>query len=201
MINPFAEYRLYISNLAVFYFLSLLLTVISEKIQAPKKISYGLAAGLLGLVALVTFQSNTVWGNGYEVYQRSASVYPGYEKSLTFAGVGCELEQNLECAEIFYSRAISLISRSGDPSAKSMFRLSSIQMKMEKFDKALNTLEMIPVDKLQKVPSQYYKRKLYLLVRLNQKDRFSETLKSVEGKYPDGTFRDQVNFAAETFGN
>lgn len=201
MINPFAEYRLYISNLSLFYFLALLLYHLISKLHINSRVFTMSTCTLLGVFALLTFQSTKMWGNGYEVYQHSASLYPDYEKNLTFAGVGCELEGKLECAEDYYSKAIELIFKSGNPSAKPLFRLSSIQMKMNKFDNALTTLEKIPVEKLAKVPAQFYQRKLYLLAQLKRQKQFEETLETASKLYPAGTFKNQIQFANEVFAN
>lgn len=199
MINPFAEYRLYSSNLSVFYFVALTLHHIAARLHLSPRVRAPLACTFIAVIAFFTFQSSKMWGNGYEVYRHSASLYPEYEKNLTFAGVGCELEENLECAEDYYSEAIELIFKAGMPTAKPLFRLSSIQMKMNKFDLALETLEKIPVEKLTRVPAQFYQRKLYLLVQLKRREQFEETLKTVIELYPKDTFKNQIQFSNEAF--
>lgn len=187
MINPFGEYRLYMSNLALFALFGLRIQNLAIQLNFHTIKSVLFMFLLLGC-CYFTHARNLSWGNGYLVYQQAADLYPNYEKTNTFAGIGCEFENDLRCAEKYYSRAAELVPKSVRPSAKPIFRLATIQAKLGYYNKALVTLDKIPIKKLRIVPRKFYILKLDLLLELK---RFKETeilLEEAKKQHPKNSF-------------
>jgi hypothetical protein len=79
MINPFAEYRLYQTNICLGLGLAYLIDFVCTWIAAQKKrefLANGIIVGILGALAFATFLQVRVWSSGIEIYRQAASIYP-----------------------------------------------------------------------------------------------------------------------------
>lgn len=180
MINPFAEYRLYQSNISLVLFLALAMEKLLLAISY-EKLKLMIAAVLIIISSIFTFQHNLLWRDSFLLYRYALVSYPN--SSYLHIGVGFEYEtqKRLDNAKEHYMRAIKLVESESYKTFMPVFHLARVYYLMGKYDDAFKTLNQIPIHSLKygNPAIEYYKLKLQILRNVDKtekKEVFNKTL-------------------------
>jgi hypothetical protein len=107
MINPFAEYRLYLSNITLFLGISVLLGLLVEWMNQKKWIKnpeLTLSSLLMLYFSVFTFLTLWIWRSEVSTYSRGVNLYPNSELlNVNLGGVYHDQKDN-ESAYFYYMR-------------------------------------------------------------------------------------------------
>jgi hypothetical protein len=186
MINPFAEYRLYLSNLSLFFLVSWLLLKLLHFVEDElfQKVAIFIAVGFF--CALSCLQQ-VIWSDEIELSSRAVENYPDSYRTHLLLGGAYEEKGNLESAREQYTTAMNLVqTREKIKTYRPWILLARIYLKQEKYKECLNVLDSIKVDTIQstKPPLAYYQIYLLALSKLNDREKFKKLREDALLTYP-----------------
>lgn len=149
MINPFNEYRLYLSNLTIMFFVVIgvhfVYTKVSSKFIKIPIIGIAMSASLF--FCYVTHGWAGIYGSRYDTYRFANRLYPDYEITNRFLAYGCGIEQNYRCAIKYLNKSFEYKPRLVKPKLSHNYHLITLAKyhhKLGEYDKAKEVLEQIP---------------------------------------------------------
>ena len=152
MINPFAEYRLYLANIAMCVALA---QVISS---LPLRAQLYASTCVIGLCAIFTVKNNLIWRDGVSVYLQAQRRFP--EQPLQNRELAIEYMRTNRLHETYFylSRAREFSSRLTANLALDFSILASHYYVTKNYQNAWNVLEKIENDPVKdKLPPAYYR--------------------------------------------
>jgi hypothetical protein len=189
MINPFAEYRLYLSNLSLFFLLSWLVLKLVQFISEDffKKLVVFVSATI---ICVFSSLQQITWSNEVEISQRSVDNYPNSYKTHLLLGGAYEDRGDLEAARGQYADAVNLVQT--DEQVKTYrpwILLARIYLKQGKYKECTDLLETIQIDALQetKAPLAYYQIYLFALAQLKDRKKFDQLKEKALKNYSDAS--------------
>lgn len=201
MINPYAEYRLYLPMLPLALLFAAMTKWVFTKIPVSSVVQNVAVALTCVYFGVSCFWMSSVWGEGFRPYKRAAQIYPNSANNHTLAGIACENDEDMECALFHHKKALELISNSFKKhSRKATLRLAFLHTRMENYSEALATLELFPEDRVPENDPTYFQLKLNLLIYLKRQQDYKDLLEKVEPKYPKDTFQRQKKSARDLLG-
>jgi protein O-mannosyl-transferase len=185
MVNPFAEYRLYQANIALF----VLLGWGTEKLRArlSLKAFFPLAATAFVYLLSFTFLHQRLWADDLRLFQYASEAYPSsYRAHLLIAGA-LETRQEHQRAELHYQRAMELAeSAPHQRTYRPRFLLARLLAKAGKYPVALELLED-PRHSLfasSQIPYEQALLVLELLWRMGRLQEYGTARKRAQSAFP-----------------
>jgi hypothetical protein len=108
MVNPFAEYRLYLSNLSAFFLLSWVILKLIQLIQ-DKLFQKVAIFSFAALFCVLSSLQQVTWSDEVELASRSVENYPDSYQTHLLLGGAFEAKGNLEAAQEQYATAMQLV--------------------------------------------------------------------------------------------
>lgn len=187
MINPFAEYRVYVSNLS----LSVALVVLGAFAFQKWKLSRFLKTAVSGIVLLFlaafTWKWTTVYGNGFAACKVPAVIYPNYELTLRYASFCSYQEGDYKTAQMVLEASLELPGKEKFYSRdQNLLELAFFRQLNRQFEGALEALSRLNPDALNTANLyRYYRMRLNTLQVLgNDREAFDEVHKQYKTRFP-----------------
>lgn len=171
MANPFAEYRLYQSNiplcLALAWGLDGALSLVAQPLV--RRLAFG---ALLTVLAAFTASQAWLWSDGLRLYRYALASYPASQTLSTLVGSQLEQQGYLAAAESQYVHAAALIDFRGPSVVRPIFRLARLQARRGAHEEALETLNRVRASSfpMDRPPARYFELKLHVLERLQRSE-------------------------------
>ena len=172
-VNPFAEYRLYLSNISIFFMMALALDRIIGRSQ-KKILPVFLLGGLLIVFSFSTWQENLLWADPLLLVESSLDQYP--QSDLLYSTLGWQLAARgrygeAEKAYLESDRLNTLYGR--NKTARQKILLVVLYEEQGLWVKARAAIEALPVSLLSLGPPQaYFQHYLKILKALHDESRF-----------------------------
>lgn len=174
MKNPFAEYRLYQANASVFALFSMGL-VRSITLRPARKAAM---LAILALALMGTSQRTRLWKDSLDVYSQALERYPDSPEIMIHVAVELDRRKHHLEARKLYLRAVEAQASHHTPSALALFRLARNYALTDEAEKAIETLDKLPVDQWRftdSPPIEYYQLKLDMLEKLQRDEDLQKT--------------------------
>jgi hypothetical protein len=189
MINPFAEYRLYQANLALFVGVGFLLNQLLGLVEKPVLKGVVLAS-LFSWVVWSCVLMQTVWENEASIFVYSLAVYPEAFELHLLLGSYYETNYKWDLAEEQYLEAVPLVKKHHGPISYHPYRLLfRIYVFSKQWKKALNEIDLIEKELGNGLlPEDGYVVYLRLLRKIDDRVNFDKIREKAVGSYPSSVF-------------
>jgi hypothetical protein len=189
MSNPFAEYRLYQSNLALFIGIACLVSLILSFVERPVLKAVALTGPLVWLLLNCYFMQK-IWSSDISIYVYSQAVYPDAYEMTQLLGSYYEGHRAYGQAEEQYLKALALMDK---PHGIVYFHprhlLFRIYVQSHQLDKALKEVDLIEREVGGgQLPYEGYRAYLELLNIKKDHQRFNEVRSRATQHFPDLSF-------------
>jgi tetratricopeptide (TPR) repeat protein len=186
MINPFAEYRLYLSNLSLFFLFSWLvlkLTLLIRHQFLKKAFIFIVACFFCFLSSL----QQLTWSDELQLASKAVENYPDSYRTHLFLGGAYENRGKLDLAEEQYRSAKNLVeTKETTKTYRPWMLLAQVDLKQGKIKECLEVLDSIQTKTLNvtKIPLPYYQTYLSALSQLGDKERINHMKEHALRDYP-----------------
>lgn len=185
MINPFAEYRLYQANIALFVFLALGLEFVLIRFRV-EKLGLPISLGLLVVFSAFNYGQQLLWADAKALISYSIELYPESHQLHTLMAQYYneqrnwpEFEKSLRASESF--ALVSPYQKTFRPT----FMLAYFYAQNGRYDEALGRLDVISERAGEtKLPFGFYELRLKLLKTLRKHAEFDQFLEKAAAVYP-----------------
>lgn len=189
MINPFAEYRLYLANLSVFMLAGMAFESISGRLHMRhRKIAAVTGAVLAVILCGFNFEERMIWRDNIALFTAGLENEPNSYHIQEMLGAAYQEHGQIKEAEIYYKLAAQNAMKARYlPSLKPLFLLAQLYLQMGRPRDAITILDQLPLGNLvrAKPPVEYYKVILSALKQVGESERFEKTLAEGKRVYPD----------------
>lgn len=186
MINPFAEYRVYVSNLSFSVALVGLGAFTFQKWNLSRFLKTTVSAIVLLFFTVFTWKWTSVYGNGFVACKIPAAIYPNYELTLRYASFCAFQEGDMKAAEGLLEESLKHPGKEKYYNRQdNLLELAGFKKINGKPQEALQNLESIQLDALPLSRKfHFYRLKLDLHRALGDRDGFDETHQGFKGLFP-----------------
>ena len=184
-INPFAEYRLYLSNIALFFFMACFLEWILKRVS-KNIFKLTLVGGLLVFFSICTFQESLLWADPLMLVEYSIERYPKSDFLNAMLGSVLQDRGRFAEAEKAYMESDRLNENSGrDRTLRPQFMLVGLYESQSRWQVARQLLERLPISGLKRGPPvTFFQHYLKILKELNDREQYKKILEEGEKHYP-----------------
>jgi hypothetical protein len=187
MINPFAEYRLYISNLPTCLLFSCIVFRLGLFIQS-KLVRQVAVISLVGFFLTVSVAEQTSWSDDRALFLQSVGNYPDYYKAHLLLGGAYESHGQLSLAREEYLTATNLVkTRERLKTYRPWILLAKLDLRLKNFSESVSVLESIQLNSIQanKPPMIYYQTYLAALSELHDSVKLRKVQTQLQRDYPE----------------
>jgi hypothetical protein len=163
MINPFAEYRLYLSNLSLMLLLSFGIHELAMWLKNKTKLTMAeisVSAVAIAIMTIFTLQNVMIWRSFEMIYAQAIQNYP--KNDLNYMELGTEYLQKHDPENSFsnYTQARALAGRMDTKLAYNLFLVAATFYRQKDLAHASEVIKMIEQDPTRDpLPPQFYQFK------------------------------------------
>ena len=187
MINPFAEYRVYVSNLSFSVALAGLGAIAFQKWNLSAFLKTTVSVIVLLFFMAFTWKWTSVYGNGFAACKVPAVIYPNYELTLRYASFCSYQEGDFKAAQMALESSLELPGKEKFYNRdQNLLELAFFRQLNQDFKGALEVLSRLNPDALNTAGLyRYYRMRLNTLQVLgNDREAFDELHKQYKARFP-----------------
>jgi len=183
LINPFAEYRLYLPNLVLFTLLSHL--IFNPPILIKRELKFLFSGGLLLIWSISNYHQQKLYNSEFLLFDYALQSYPKSAKLHINIGAAFYHIGKIEQAEKNYLKSWELMKNESIRSFKPLINLALLYVTEKKYREAEKTFKKMDINLFNPSPPLlYFQSYLNTLNHLKEYKKYNELLKVAQKFYP-----------------